>query len=1043
MRTVARSLCLVMAFGLASAPRLPAAPDAGQAAQQMVTAFDAAQYEETVRLAELFIKDHPKSPNLPSAYLLLARSQFFLGRWADSVASYALVRTSTQEKDILEEAGHRQPKALAAQADALDPKDPQRSKLKEESLQKISEFLKEYPASSETAEIRLLQASLSLELGRYAESSQALDAARKADQNQDLGEDVDYMQAFAESRRAEELLADFKNAEAEAALARAGQMYGRLAKSENPAMAAQANLQLAGLDLTAKRYDQAIDRLRSIPGKEELLARLESKIAPLRAEVARATKPPPDKQRRLQREQKKIDDVRAQPDISAQALFQLGSALLQTRRLDEARLIFRHVARFAPAEFSGPADQQVILTYALQGRSAEADRLLAEYQKKFPNQKGVAGMVDFLTGRFLLEEGKTQEAIRRLESAQEKAAGERLADEITRFIGTAYEKAGQRGEAIRFYEKFLADVAAGKKKVSPESAEQTRLLLAGVLAEEKRAPEALTQLKELAASAQTPAVRETAALRIGSILRAEGRPVEAAEAFAQFAANFPKSPNLDNALMNRGDCLVEAKQSEAGLAAWRQVATQFKGSPAGLEALERIWRTHAREKKTDLMLAVQEEQLREYPREPRNLGALVNRGAVFAEARDEAQALQAYRRAFELYRSLYPDPSTSPPPVAVSDTAFLALERAADLETTRARALGAFSGLSEADRRTWKECLDRATDNLSQAILGYSTPRVASTLSKLVSLCLLRFQSGELDVEACLQPFRDLAAKAGNRPGLVAQILFAQASVPFEGGQTDLALRLYQSAYRQSLETKAPLDWRDLERFGRALLGAGKNEEARPVFERIQQEFPASGAKDPKLFAQASALFGLGMIDFQSGNKEGAEKRFRELAEKYPWSEKIQEANFLRGQSLASAGKFDGSKEDPGAFDLWTSVIESTRGSNEIKARAMLAFGKSLEEIAAKKTPTRQLEQGGGKPPLDPLDLAAEYYLKVDLFYDSLPELSAEGMAQAARIRRAQQKNDEARKILTRLLEKYGNTSAAAEAATMLKSLPPPAAPQG
>jgi tetratricopeptide (TPR) repeat protein len=450
---------------------------------------------------------------------------------------------------------------------------------------------------------------------------------------------------------------------------------------------------------------------------------------------------------------------------------------------------------------------------------------------------------------------------------------------------------------------------------------------------------------------------------------------------------------------------------------------------------------YLREKKNDLMLAAQEEQLKNFPKEPRNIGVYLARGGAFAEARDEAQALAAYRKAFELFKELYPDATTSPPPSQISDLAYSALDRSADLEITRAKSLGTFSNLTEEQKKKWKEFLDQATDNYSQAVLGYSAARVAPTLSKLVTLALFRFQAGEAPVEDCLKPFRDLAAKASANPGLVAQILFAQASVPFEANQVALALRLYEDAYKKSVETKVALDWRDLERFARALLNADKNEEARPIFERIQKEFPASGPKDPKLRAQASAVFGLGLIDFKAGRKEEAEKQFAKLAKEYPWSEKLQEANYLRGKALAEAGKYDGSKEDPGAFDLWTEVIESNKADNETKARAMLAFGKGMEDVAAKKIATKQIEQGGGKPPLDPLDLAVNYYQKVDLYYDSLPEFSAEGLLKGAKIRRSQQKNDDARKMVSALLEKYGNSSSAAEARELLNSLPPPSAP--
>jgi hypothetical protein len=107
-----------------------------------------------------------------------------------------------------------------------------------------------------------------------------------------------------------------------------------------------------------------------------------------------------------------------------------------------------------------------------------------------------------------------------------------------------------------------------------------------------------------------------------------------------------------------------------------------------------------------------------------------------------------------------------------------------------------------------------------------------------------------------------------------------------------------------------------------------------------------------------------------------------------------------------------------------------------MKGKSMLAFGQALESLAAKKLSSPQLEQGVGKPPLDPLDLAVSYYQKIDLYYDNLPELSGQGLLRAAKIRRAQQKNAEARKIVTSLLSKYPTSSVTSEASELLQSLP-------
>jgi outer membrane protein assembly factor BamD (BamD/ComL family) len=1019
-------------------PALPLhAEDAADATKRIVEAYDNSRFEEAAKLAQAFIQSFPQSPNLSSAYLLLARSQYNLSQWTPAITAYRKLQTLSKEKDVLEEASYYILQSLVAQGNASPEKSAERKKNLSEALTLIAAFPKEFPDSKSLAEIRLLQARIHIQEGAFAEASQDLDAARTADKEKELAEDIDYLQGYAEAQRARQLLADFKKADGEAALARAGQIYARIANGTNPALALEANLQLASLDLAAGRIPEGITRLRAIPGKEELISLLEAKLAPLRAEITGQGTPSPEKLRRVQKAQQKIEEVRNRPDLSGQALLQLGQSYLQTRGYDEGRIVFRQVARFGSPDLVPTAEQQIILTYALQGRTSDADRLVAEYQKKYPDQKGVAGLVDYLVGFALLEEGKYEDSIKRLKAAQGKGVDPRYADEIPRFIASAYQKNGQGAEAIKYYESFLSDVKAGKIKVSDESKEQTQLAYASTLISEKKFPEGVTQFTQLSTSATTPSIREDASLRLAYALRSSKKLSEAAAAFAKFATDYPKSSNLGNALLIRGDTLLEDKKPEEAMAAWKTTATQLTGAPAGLDAYERIWRFYAKDKKKDLMLAAQEDQFRAYPKDPRNIGAYLARGASFADEKDESQAIQAYRRAFELFKELFPDPKVSPPPVAISDLAYSALEKSSDLELASAKALGNYASLADDGKKKWKDSIQRSIDFLRQSILGISTAKVSPVLSKLVSLSLYRFQSGEAPVEECLQPFRDLAGEASAQPGLVAQILFAQASVPFEAGQTTLALRLYQEAYKQSLATKVSLDWRDLQRFANALLAAGQGEEARPVFERIRKEFPAKvGTKDPRQHAQAAALFGLGQIDFQANRKAEAEKYFAELTRDYPWSDKVQEAYYLRAQALAEAGKYDGTKKDPAAFELWIGIIESGTATNEMKAKSMLAFGQALESLAAKKLSSPQLEQAVGKPPLDPLDLAVSYYQKIDLYYDNLPELSGQGLLRAAKIRRAQQKNDDARKIVTSLLCKYPTSSVTSEASELLQSLP-------
>ena len=396
------------------------AQDAADTSKKIVEAYDNNRFEEAAKLAQAFIQATPQSPNLPSAYLLLARSQYNLTQWAPSIATYTKLLTLSKEKDVVEESAYYIIQAYSAQSSASPEKSAERNKSLTEALSRIPTFLKDYPESKSRGEIRLLQARLHIQESNFAEASKDLDAARTEDKEKELLEEIDYLQGYAEAQRARQLLADFKKSEGEAALARAAQIYSRIANGPNPALALEANLQLASIDLSAGRLPEAMIRLRAIPGRDELISLLEAKLAPLRAEITGQGTPAPEKLRRVQKAQQKIEEVRNRPDLSGQALFQLGQAFLQSRKYDEARLVFRQVVQYGPPDIAPTAEQQVILTFALQGRTSDADRLVADYQKKYPDQKGVAGLVDYLVGYALLDDAQYADAIKRLKSAQDK-----------------------------------------------------------------------------------------------------------------------------------------------------------------------------------------------------------------------------------------------------------------------------------------------------------------------------------------------------------------------------------------------------------------------------------------------------------------------------------------------------------------------------------------------------------------------------------------------------------------------------------------------
>ena len=190
-------------------PEALRAQEAGDATKKILEAYEGGRFEETIKLANAFIQASPTSLNLPSAYLLLARSQYNLGKWPEAIVAYRKVQTITKEKDVKEESAYFILQAVAAQASAVPDKSAEQKKSIEEAIQLVAAFAKEFPESKSLAENLLLRARLHVQQSKYAEASADLDAARLADKEKYLTEDLDYLQGYAEAQRAKELLADF------------------------------------------------------------------------------------------------------------------------------------------------------------------------------------------------------------------------------------------------------------------------------------------------------------------------------------------------------------------------------------------------------------------------------------------------------------------------------------------------------------------------------------------------------------------------------------------------------------------------------------------------------------------------------------------------------------------------------------------------------------------------------------------------------------------------------------------------------------------
>ena len=106
--------------------------------KKICEAYEAGRFEETIKLGNEFIQISPNSPNLPSAYLLIARSQYNLGKWTEAIDAYRKAQATSTDNDVKEEASNFILKATTAQAKTASKTAPEQNNTVSTSLLGLS-----------------------------------------------------------------------------------------------------------------------------------------------------------------------------------------------------------------------------------------------------------------------------------------------------------------------------------------------------------------------------------------------------------------------------------------------------------------------------------------------------------------------------------------------------------------------------------------------------------------------------------------------------------------------------------------------------------------------------------------------------------------------------------------------------------------------------------------------------------------------------------------------------------------------------------------
>ena len=276
---------------------------------------------------------------------------------------------------------------------------------------------------------------------------------------------------------------------------------------------------------------------------------------------------------------------------------------------------------------------------------------------------------------------------------------------------------------------------------------------------------------------------------------------------------------------------------------------------------------------------------------------------------------------------------------------------------------------------------DRALQEYSMPLYDSALPGqpnpLGAVLQRMSDLQLLRLKGKLTSMEDATTYFSKLAGSLGDE-GATALAMITRAGFVYQSGATDQALRFYRDVFEKAHDPKK-INWQEYDRFGSLLLENKDWDEALKIYQILKDNFPTVQ------YAQASATYGLGAAYAGKGDVAQAEGLFKELAEKYKWSEKILNAEYNRG--LAQRDKNNYAE----AFKIWKDVLASPRSNaDDVKSRTMVEFGKTLKLMGDKGLTTPETNVKGKEIPI--YELAANYCLKAYFFYANQTAVVPEGM---------------------------------------------------
>ncbi|MDD5350666.1 MAG: tetratricopeptide repeat protein [Chthoniobacteraceae bacterium] len=985
LRSLHRRLALfsVLAAGAFSLPSLVnaqvvSADDANNAASQLMTD---GKLPEAAAAFEDFLKKYPTSTGISDAQYRLATLYFMLGDYDKSRTFIQKTQVPPASPEINELGAALLPQVLAAKA-SKETAEAARKAGFEEAIKEYDAFLTKYPSSTQVEASTYGRALCSFQISKYDDTAEALRKNLKQFPKSETIQESQFLlglclmtqgaltaqetygkanpkadAAFAESQR---LLADIVTRRSDIALLNDAQFQlGEL--FANQAIFAPKENQEA-------LFAKALEAYRAILPKEDTITAQKNRINAVRDRRLAALRTKNIFQMKsleglLEHERTKLAAVEGKADLTVSAQIKIGQLFYQKKAYDEARVVFHQMQPFAEDNDQKKnllyhltmsyADQCHVSTIPAPVQQKLISKAVEGYDEFQQTYKGdsIAENLPFAIGSLFIVSNAPEQALRYFQESVQIYPKGRLLDATLAAQANACVSLKRYDEARATFQTFL------KGNPKPDLAATAELGIANINKETEKFDEALAGYQKIAATYPGTPQAETAIFWVGQIQLQKGNLDAAIATLSAFLKDHPESTLLPTAQYNLAQAYGSKADTATALRLYKELADKYPDSDAAPYAYLGQCNLLTGPEKAEERATLMREFIRRYPTHEYIFYAYNLIAQDLLAKNQITDAIAAFSEMVEKH------PKDKQAPTALFNVAALWNQQAS--------ALGRYFAMNDAQKAQWTTALKNSIAACEQVLSDYPESQpVAMALQYLLSdQKLLAMVNLKTDEEITTY-FQSLATQFETQPQTRSKVLFTLASFTYE---KDKAKALEQMT--QAYDPKLIFAPADIDLYGSALLEQGKVDDAVAVYQKLAADFPDPDSAHPEKSplqvqeAQAIALFGTAKALQSKEQIAEAAAKFETFKRLYPSSAagKILDANY--GIAVLAYRE----KQYDKALPLLVQVIKSRTGSNELHANAMLLHAK-VQEARNEMLP------------------AIDGYLKVPLYYDSVPAAASEGL---------------------------------------------------